>query len=157
MIKSIVNDSVEIQLNSELEDFDILEVSENSFSIIAGQKVYNALVLESDLKTKTFRIQINKQVYDLRLEDEFDELVKKMGFSIQANKIQNDVKSPMSGVVLDILIKVGDEIKKGDSLIILEAMKMENVLKAERDAVVKSISVRKGDTVSKNDILLEFD
>ena len=57
------------------------------------------------------------------------------------------VKSPLPGVILSIECKVGDTIKKGQKLLILEAMKMENTIPSDRDGVISEIKVNKGDSV----------
>jgi biotin carboxyl carrier protein len=57
------------------------------------------------------------------------------------------LRSPLPGIILDIFCKVGDSVKKGQKVMVLEAMKMENVINAERDGVVKDIKVNKGDSV----------
>jgi len=57
------------------------------------------------------------------------------------------LRSPLPGIILDIFCKVGDSIKKGQKIMILEAMKMENVINAEKDGIVKEIKVKKGDSV----------
>ena len=57
------------------------------------------------------------------------------------------VKSPLPGVILDIKVKEGDEVKKGQTVIILEAMKMENSINADRDGKIVSIKVSKGESV----------
>ncbi|MCC8143519.1 MAG: biotin/lipoyl-binding protein [Tannerellaceae bacterium] len=57
------------------------------------------------------------------------------------------IKSPLPGVILDVKCKVGDEIKKGQTLLILEAMKMENSIPADRDGKITEIKVNKGDSV----------
>ena len=62
----------------------------------------------------------------------------------------------MPGLIIQLLVKDGDEVKSGDTLLILEAMKMENIIKAPGDATVKSVKVRKGDGVEKNQVLIEF-
>ena len=71
------------------------------------------------------------------------------------NKIK-EIKAPMPGLVLDILVKEGTEIKKGDPVLILEAMKMENILKSPEDGSIKKIKVRKGKVVEKNDMLVSI-
>ena len=58
--------------------------------------------------------------------------------------------------IFKINIKVGDSIKKGDSLFIMEAMKMENNVLAEKEGVVKSIKVKEGDAVLQGDVLIEM-
>jgi biotin carboxyl carrier protein len=65
----------------------------------------------------------------------------------QTNTGPGALHSPLPGVVLDIICKEGDTVKKGQKLLILEAMKMENVINADRDGVVKEIKVNKGDSV----------
>ncbi len=57
------------------------------------------------------------------------------------------LRSPLPGVILDIHCKVGDTVKKGQKVIVLEAMKMENAINASQDGVIKEIKVNKGDSV----------
>ena len=60
----------------------------------------------------------------------------------------------MQGTILEIKVKVGDSVKSGDNLVILEAMKLENEIKAPKDGVVKEIRVSKGQSVNANDALI---
>lgn len=60
---------------------------------------------------------------------------------------KSGVKAPLPGVILDVKVSVGAEVKKGDLLLILEAMKMENTILADRDGKVTAINVRNGDSV----------
>jgi biotin carboxyl carrier protein len=64
------------------------------------------------------------------------------------------IKSPLPGVILEISVKEGDTVKKGQKLIVLEAMKMENVIESNADGKVSSIKVAKGDTVLEGAILV---
>jgi biotin carboxyl carrier protein len=80
-----------------------------------------------------------------------------MGFEVGASKKVNDIKAPMPGLILEINVTVGQEVKEDDVLLILEAMKMENALTSPRDGIIKSISVSKSDTVDKNQLLIEFE
>ena len=80
-----------------------------------------------------------------------------MGLTLAAAQVINDSKAPMPGLILDVQVKEGDEVKEGDYLLVLEAMKMENTLTAPRDGVVKSITVSKGQTVDKNRLLIEME
>lgn len=66
------------------------------------------------------------------------------------------VKAPMPGNILDVKVKVGDTVKAGDNLIILEAMKMENEIVAPKDGTVAAINVNKGDTVNSGDVLVSM-
>jgi biotin carboxyl carrier protein len=67
------------------------------------------------------------------------------------------ILSFIPGTVLDILIKPGQNVEKGDDLMILDAMKMQNKLKCNINGRVKSIVVKKGDKVSKGTVLIELE
>jgi glutaconyl-CoA decarboxylase len=66
----------------------------------------------------------------------------------------NKVESPMPGIILDIKVAVGDTVKVGDSLVILEAMKMENDIVSSFDGTVTGIAVTKAQTVNSGDVIL---
>ncbi len=69
----------------------------------------------------------------------------------------NTVKSPLPGSITKIIAKVGDTVKPGDVLLIMESMKMENNILAEKNGVVKIISVAPGQAVLQDDILMELE
>lgn len=70
---------------------------------------------------------------------------------------KSGVKSPLPGVILDIKVNVGDTVKKGQTIIILEAMKMENNINADKDGTVTAISVNKGDSVLEGSVLVTIE
>ena len=63
------------------------------------------------------------------------------------------VTSPMPGTILDVKVSVGQSVKKGDIICVLEAMKMENDIPAPADGVIASVNVQKGASVAANDVL----
>jgi glutaconyl-CoA/methylmalonyl-CoA decarboxylase subunit gamma len=65
-----------------------------------------------------------------------------------------EVRSPMPGVILDIAVHTGDEVKKGDALCALEAMKMKSAIRAPKDGVVSKVAVQNGAKVNHNDLLM---
>ncbi len=67
------------------------------------------------------------------------------------------VKSPLPGVIMSILVKVGDTVKASDTVISLEAMKMENAIHAGRDGKVTSIDVNVGDSVLEGHVLVTIE
>lgn len=74
--------------------------------------------------------------------------------SPSAPKGTGTIKSPLPGVILDLLVKKGDTVKVGQRLLVLEAMKMENNIEADKAGVVVSIAKNKGDSVMEGDILI---
>ena len=76
-------------------------------------------------------------------------------FSTPANG-GGTVSSPMPGVILDIQVKAGDAVKKGDQLCALEAMKMKSAIRSPKDGTVSSVEVKEGQKVNHNDVLFRF-
>lgn len=74
--------------------------------------------------------------------------------SPSAPKGAGHVKSPLPGVILDIYVKEGDMVTKGQKLLCLEAMKMENNIASDKDGKIIKISANKGDTIMEGDILV---
>lgn len=143
-------------INGEKATWDMIQIKEGSFHLIKDNQSYNLEVIKSDFSEKTFTVLVNGNKYQLSVKDKFDELLKNLGMdNLNANKI-NEMKAPMPGLVLDIRVEEGSQIKKGDALLVLEAMKMENIIKSPTDGVIKKINVKKGMAVEKNQVLINF-
>jgi len=67
------------------------------------------------------------------------------------------VKSPLPGIIIDVLVNVGDEVQKGQTVVMLEAMKMENAINAPAAGKVTSVSVNKGDSVLEGVTLITIE
>lgn len=165
MLKATVNsqtfdiqsDKNEISVNSQPFNWDMVEIKDGNFHVIYNNKSFNAEVLEADYQTKSFLIKINNTKYSVSVKDRFDILLDQLGMgNANASKI-NDLKAPMPGLIVDIKVKVGDTVKKGDTILILEAMKMENVLKATGEGIIKTIKIALKQNVEKNQVMIEFE
>lgn len=66
----------------------------------------------------------------------------------------NSIKAPLPGTILDVYVQVGDTVKAGQKLLLLEAMKMENQIDSEFDGVIKQVNVRKGDVITEGTVLV---
>lgn len=66
------------------------------------------------------------------------------------------IRTPLPGLILEVLVREGDAVKAGQDLIIMEAMKMENRIQAPHDGTVKKIYVQHGSTIAEDDVLLEI-
>lgn len=144
------------KLNNEAIDWDLLENGNNSFHIIRNHKAYKATLIEKNDTAKKMTIAVNGNEYVIDLQDKFDLLLDELGMSNMATVKMKDIKAPMPGLVLSIAAKVGDEIQKGDAILILEAMKMENVLKSQGEGTIKAIKITEGEAVEKNQVLIEL-
>ncbi len=153
--RAIVNQQLELDISAE-EQLDLVETGPGLFHIISGNKSFKAEVIRTSLAERSATIKVNENLYDVKLEDQFDLLVKQLGFSTLAEQRIDQIKAPMPGLVLEIMVQQGQEIKAGDHLIILEAMKMENVIKAPADGSIKEIPVQVGQAVEKNQVLIQL-
>jgi biotin carboxyl carrier protein len=143
-------------INGESFEWGLSKISEGNFHVIYKNKSYRAEVVKTDKATKTFQLKINNKVHSVEVKDKFDLLLEKMGMANGASTKVNNIKAPMPGLVIDMKVKVGDVVKTGDPLLILEAMKMENIIKSPGDATIKNIKAKKGDSVEKGQVLIEF-
>lgn len=136
--------------------WDIKRIDANSFQIIHNHKTFTAHLVDIDQESKTFKLQLNGKIIELSLKDKMDLLLEEMGIDALDQNQLNDIKAPMPGLIIEVMVKVGDEVKKGDQLLILEAMKMENVIKSPGDGVISAIKANKGDSVEKNQLIIQF-
>ena len=155
-MKGVVNTRFDFELD-EVVIWDIVEVKKGRFHIVYNNKSFVADILTHDRKNKSFEIIINNNAYSVQLKDRFDELLHDLGMDVGNSNKDNDVKAPMPGRVLEILVREGDAVAEGDGLIILEAMKMENIIKSTRKGVLKHIQAAEGDSVEKNAVLLSYE
>ncbi|MDB4533774.1 biotin/lipoyl-binding protein [Vicingaceae bacterium] len=137
-------------------EWDVINTKGDNYSIIKDNKSYNVEVLSVKPDEKSFLIKVDGIKYSLNAKDKYDELLHSLGMDNLTSKKVADLKAPMPGLVLEISVEVGQEVVKGDTLLILEAMKMENVIKSPTDGVIKSISVSQSETVEKNQVILNF-
>ncbi len=141
-------------VNGKSGEWDIQKIKSNLFNILFEGKSFEAELLKMDPENKTVHVKINNKPIELKVEDEYDQLLHKLGMDKALTKKVNELKAPMPGLVLRILVEEGQAIKQGDSLLVLEAMKMENVLKSMGDGVIKQLKVKAGDKVEKNQLLI---
>lgn len=133
---------------------DIVSVGDNVYHVLVDQKSYQAKLHKVDYSAKTFHFIINGGHYNVKLEDQFDQIANKLGLLTQNSVKVKEIKAPMPGLVLEVQVAPGQSVSKGEPLVILEAMKMENILRAPGDAVVQKVLIEKGKPVDKNQLLI---
>jgi len=146
-----------INLDSDENNFQVEELERGVYEVISNGKTEIIEVLSVDLETKSLKIRHQHHVHDMVFKNDLDLVLDKMGIKRSVENLSTDIKAPMPGKVIEIVVKEGDKIEKGAAIIILEAMKMENVLKAEVDCSIKKVLVNSSENVEKNQVLVEFD
>ncbi|MBI4931751.1 MAG: biotin/lipoyl-binding protein [Bacteroidetes bacterium] len=155
-MKAKVNNKYDFTIQGNEKDFDIIEVKQGIFHIIKDHKSYNAEVLKANREEKSFVIRVNGNKYNVQIKDKYDDLLKELGIENASSAKIKAMKAPMPGLVVDVRVKEGDAVKKGDALVVLQAMKMENILKSPVEAIIKKIHIKKEDTIEKNQLLVSF-
>jgi biotin carboxyl carrier protein len=145
------------QLNGADIQADIQGQSNGQWSVLLDHKSYNAQLEKIDKENKELVLKIDGQRYTLQIKEDIDVLLDKMGINMSASQKAAPLKAPMPGMVLKVLVSVGQTVNKGDALLILEAMKMENVLKATGTAVIKAIKAEEKTAVEKGAVLIEME
>lgn len=153
-----VNNSFQFDADQEkVPHLDAVSIEENKYHILKDSKPYQVEIVEADFIQKNYTVKVNNNSYTVKIGNELDALIKEMGFEVGKAKQVNAIKAPMPGLILEISVAVGQEVKENDQLLILEAMKMENSIASPRDGVIKSISAEKGNAVEKGQLLIEFE
>lgn len=141
--------------NEELRDIDFSPIDDHHFHILHKNQSYRATLVQANYEEKSFLIKINGNKYTIQLSDQYDQLIEQLGLNILPTHTALDIKAPMPGLVLDILVEQGQEVEEGTPILILEAMKMENVLKAGAPGHIETIEVEKGAAVEKGQLLVK--
>lgn len=153
-----VGDDFDFTLSKDtISSLDLIQTGDGAFHLLKDGKSYHVKVLDQHFNNGNYTISINGSEFECSIQTPLDELIKKMGFAVNAGKNIDSISAPMPGLILDILVEVGQEVNEEDQLLILEAMKMENIITAPRKGVVKSVGVSKGDAVEKKQLLIEFE
>jgi len=150
------NNFIEGIINNESFSGDIIKIRDGIYHFILNNNSYNLELIKHIPEEKKLIVKVNNTSYTVDIRDKYDDLLHSMGLDNMLTKKVNDMKAPMPGMVLNILVAEGQEVKKGDAIIVLEAMKMENVLKSPTDGIIKKIAVKKGIAVEKNQLLIQF-
>ena len=141
-------------VNGKEFDYQLTQKKSSHYQLMANGKSHEIRILsvEGD------QIWMLVDDYELRLEtkNELDLMMMTLGVATGSAVDNPEVLAPMPGTILDIMVSPGQKVKKGDSLLVLNAMKMENVIKAPGDGEVYEISVSAGDNVNKNQVLISF-
>ncbi len=154
---SIEQNGAEWLVNGTPQHWDMKCVDDTRMHLIHNNQSYTAEIVSINKEEKTVQLKINNQQFNIQLTDRFDALLKQLGMGASTSAKLNDLKAPMPGLVVKVLVQPGDNVSKGDALLVLEAMKMENMIKASGSGKVKTIKMAAGSKVEKGELLMQFE
>ncbi len=155
---AIVNNNFKIDVNSKaFSASEITKIGEDTYRIVSDDRSVKTIVVNSDFQSKLYIITINNKEYEVCIQDELDDLIQNIGFDTVGSRKVDLISAPIPGIIIDVAVKPGQEVKENDSLVTLEAMKMENNIVAPQNGVIKNIRVQVNETVKKDQVLIEFE
>ncbi|NBL64781.1 acetyl-CoA carboxylase biotin carboxyl carrier protein subunit [Flavobacterium sp. NST-5] len=153
----IVNNREFTSIDLEQETIVLNDLGNNRFHVIKDYKNYSIQITKANYSSKSYTVEVNANQYEVALHSPLDQLIAQMGFTLGGKKEINSINAPMPGMILEIAVRVGQEVGLNEPLLILEAMKMENSFHSPRAGIIKSIAVKIGDAVEKGQLLIEFE
>lgn len=105
-----------------------------------------------------YMVEIDQQVKQVKTPTLIRHVMKEPQKNIEKkdSSTRLAVKAPLPGIVLELAVKEGDKVIKGQKLAVMEAMKMENEIKADKDGEIISIKVSQGQSVLQDDLIMEI-
>jgi len=142
-----------ISLNGKSYNVDARRTAGSTYSILINNRAYEADLQPGDVGE--LRFMIRGEVFHIHAIDERRKLLRAAAAREAGGS--GEVSTPMPGKVARILTSLGNEVKRGDGVITVEAMKMENEMASPVDGVVKEIHVSEGDTVEGGALLVTIE
>ncbi len=152
----ISEDSNGLHVRVDGKPMDISVEADRSFSkllMLLDSRAYDTEVFRDNGRTSVFLLG---RRFDCVVEDERLATIREVAGAAAVGS-GSEVRAPMPGLVVRIVKGVGEKVKRGESIIIVEAMKMENELPASDDGVIKEVRVEVGQAVDKGDLLITLE
>jgi len=144
---------VRLSIDGKEYEVDITMLQDGVYSILQDGKSYNA-ELSYSADRKNYKVNTVFSSHDIQI---IDTKAKYLRLRRGAGERQDDkIISPMPGKVVHIPVQVGDRVKAGDTVIVIEAMKMQNSYKVTSDCTVKEIVVNEGEAINSNQLLIRL-
>lgn len=137
---------------SKHSNFIIHQITPHLFQINDGEKIFEVNL--DEIKNGLAKACLNGNIFPFEIHPFYGEEFEKISSRTQLTHKQVIIKAPMPGLISKIKVNLNQNVKSGESLLVLEAMKMENELKAPQSGIVKQINVKLGDPIEKNANLL---
>src|SRR5437867_12718209 len=138
-------------INGKEHSVKIIGLQNSILEFIIDNSYRTAKILEFD--SSHIKILMNGEQIILKKHSKLTEILEKSMALGGSSSGENKLFSQIPGRVVSIMTKSGDQLKKGDSVVVLESMKMQVAVKAHKDGSVRELKVKVGDTVSRNDVV----
>lgn len=135
-------------------EVDVVMTENGVCSILHEGRSYNAELTRAE-QGKKYKVNTHFSSFDVEV---VDTQAKFLRMRKKDEESQDDkISSPMPGKVVKILVAEGDEVKAGDTVLVIEAMKMQSNYKVNSDCTIREILVKEGDAVSSDQVLIKLD
>lgn len=147
-----VLDEKHVIVNGKSYEVDFESVSgQPVYSLILDGKSHESYIARGD---ENWQVLLRGRLYPVTVEDEREKRLRATAGGGVAENGEFILKAPMPGLVVAVPVSEGQEVKKGQVILILESMKMQNELKAPRDGVIQRVKVKAGESVEQKQTLL---
>jgi biotin carboxyl carrier protein len=145
-------DDKHVRVDDKLYEIDFETVSgQPVYSLIVDGKSHESYIYQDD---DHWQVLMHGRLYSVSVEDEREKRLRAAAGGGVAETGEFHLRAPMPGLVVAIPVAEGQEVKRGQVILILESMKMQNELKAPRDGTIGRIRVKPGETVEQKQTLL---
>ncbi|MBL8118526.1 MAG: biotin/lipoyl-binding protein [Anaerolineae bacterium] len=141
-----------VLVNGKPRVVDFTPLGRTSYSILSEGKSQSMTIEERDGNIEL--LMRGGRMYTSQVMDERALLMAQRSGALAADSGEIKIKSPMPGLIVAVKVEAGQEVKAGETVVILESMKMQNELKAPRDGVIGAVNVAGGQAVEQNKVLI---
>ena len=139
---------IQIKIGTESYDVEVGDISVSPVDVTVNGNIYSVDISKYLKNVQPKKRKITKKIPTRTKKQE--------NITKNNNTVNNSVKSPMPGTILGLKVSVGDTVKVGDELLVLESMKMENMINSPIDGTVSKILISEGDSVQHGQELIIF-
>ena len=150
-----LNGSGKIEINGKPVSAEVMRINNHAYLLRFGDKVFE--ITSNKIEKDRFGFLINGWYFDTLVRTRLQETANEFMQKKDKHAHVAEIKAPMPGLILKLKKQQGDEVKAGESLLILEAMKMENELHSSRTGKVKEVHVKEGTSVEKNTLIMTIE